>query len=155
MTFFILDVEKKSFSLRYPISSSPLNPQWKNSLAAHTKQFKTNLTLSDCKRRFAALVSSTTTVTAATASEFFGLWTEKCNDFKEEWKVEHQMVAKRIYEEKRGTFKKLKKSNLERVNVKKSSSSSALKKMLTSRGPFSITKRMIFKRFAIIRIMRN
>ena len=63
------------------------------------------------------------------------------SDFKEAWKVEQHIVAKRIDEEKRGTLKKLKKSIFERVNVKKLSSSLALKKMLTSRGPFSIKKR--------------
>ena len=100
--------------------------------------------LSDCRRRFAALVDYYCyrgNGGVVSPSEFFGLWTEMCSDFKEAWKVEQQIVAKRIYEEKRGTLKKLKKSNLERVNVKKSSSSSALKKMLTSRGPFSIKKR--------------
>ena len=101
--------------------------------------------LSDCKRCFAALVNYSYPGNGGVVSpsEFFELWTEMCNDFKEAWKVEQQIVVKEVYE---------KKSSLEWVNVNKSLSSSSLKKkMLTSQGPFLIKKRRSTNDFQKVR----
>eukprot|EP00118_Oscarella_pearsei_P003590 m.14982 g.14982 ORF g.14982 m.14982 type:complete len:1181 (+) comp26071_c0_seq2:219-3761(+) len=102
--------------------------------------------LADCQRRFTSLADfycfHDNGGVAMTPSEFFNVWTELCADFKEAWKREKQIVAKRMYEERKGTLKKLKKQ--ETVGIKKSASASGpsgLKKMLSSRGPFKIKKR--------------